>query len=263
MRADHSHMTEDDTLAPPSSAGSKASEISARSNEPEQRARVSQGPSDACENAKEPRRIVRSRRSRWITFRRLILFVVGVLFACLVALGTSFFSFVATLNTAPMDELRSADGIVVFTGGRERITNSLSLLAEGKAKRLLISGVHPETTAEQISRLTERKMALFQCCVDLDRRARDTIGNAAETAAWAHKNEFKSIVVVTSAYHMPRALTELQALLPDVEIIPNPVFHEGLDLRHWYLEGETTKLLLREFVKYTLVRVRVSWNALL
>ncbi|MDD7909475.1 MULTISPECIES: YdcF family protein [Pseudovibrio] len=202
------------------------------------------------------------RRSRLFALKLTLGVILASVLICLASFAISFYGYVAMLNSKPTEAIRAADGIVVFTGGRERISKSLSLLAEGKAKRLLISGVHPDTTVEQISLMTEQKLALFRCCVDLDRKALNTIGNASETANWAHENGFASLVVVTSAYHMPRALAELQALLPEVELIPNSVFHEGLDLRNWYSDPATTKLLLREFVKYTLVRLRVFWYSL-
>ena len=43
-----------------------------------------------------------------------------------------------------------------------------------------------------------------------------TRGNAAETAEWARAHQVRSLIVVTSAYHMPRALAELGRDLPDV-----------------------------------------------
>ncbi len=156
---------------------------------------------------------------------------------------------------------KHADGIVVLTGGRDRVSQSLDLLEVGSAKRLLISGVHPSTSAKQIARLNSKRMRLFDCCVDLDRKALNTIGNAAQTASWVRKNKFSSLLVVTSAYHMPRALEELQVRLPEVELYPSPVYHKELDLEHWYESSSITKLLLREYVKYILVRLRVELDA--
>lgn len=178
----------------------------------------------------------------------------------LVVIGVSFFRFahhVATIRT-PMDP--RADAIVVLTGGTDRVERAVALLVEGRAKRLLISGVHPGTTRKQLASLTAADMPLFDCCIDLDRLAMNTVGNAAETAAWARSHDFKSLLVVTSAYHLPRAQAELQEALPEVELHAYPVYSSGLHLRAWWHNGGTIRLLMREYVKYTLARARIVVN---
>ncbi|WP_371311949.1 YdcF family protein [Pseudovibrio flavus] len=202
---------------------------------------------------------VRKRAFSWRKLlRRLFLAACVSVSLFLVAFFTGFSWFVSSLTPSLEHPPEYAEGIVVLTGGRERISKSLNMLAEGKAKRLLISGVNPQTTAQQIARLTSQQIALFDCCVDLDRKALNTVGNAEETALWVRNNAFDSLLVVTSAYHMPRALLELQHQLPEIELKPAPVFHTGLKLQEWYKSWATTKLLLREFVKYILVRTRVE-----
>lgn len=157
----------------------------------------------------------------------------------------------------PSDEVR-ADGIVVLTGGADRIAGAMTLLAEGRAKRLLISGVHPSTSAQQIGRMVDAGPSLFECCIDLDRRAANTIGNAAETAKWARQNEFTSLIVVTSAYHMPRALAELASAMPDVRLVAWPVATPSVDAARWWSSGDTAALLLGEYVKYMATRARLG-----
>lgn len=151
-----------------------------------------------------------------------------------------------------------ADGIVVLTGGADRVSGAVDLLARGKARRLLISGVHPDTSARQIGRVVDAGPNLFDCCVDLDRRAANTVGNAEETAKWARHNGFGSLIVVTSAYHMPRSLIELGSVLPGVDLVPYPVARPELDLRRWWVRRETVLLLLEEYLKYTAARTRIA-----
>lgn len=162
---------------------------------------------------------------------------------------------VASIRPSP--DVR-ADGIVVLTGGRARISEALELLEKKRAQRLLISGVHPATTARQIVRRTESRQALFACCVDLDRRAQDTIGNATESSKWAESHGFKSLIVVTSAYHMPRSILELRAAMPDMVFHPYPVIGADLNLDNWYRHAGTTRLLLREYVKYIVAWFRTA-----
>ena len=99
---------------------------------------------------------------------------------------------------------------MVLTGGTSRVTDALELLAAGRGKRLLITGVNPGTTTGDIARQTVDYGRLLNCCVDLDYSALNTLGNAVETRRWAIDHDFKSLIVVTSTYHMPRALAELR-----------------------------------------------------
>ena len=109
---------------------------------------------------------------------------------------------------------------MVLTGGSSRVSDAMELLAGGYGKRLLISGVHPTNAASDISRSLPDNQSLLTCCVDLDRSAVNTRSNAAETRRWAHERGFKSLIVVTSNYHMPRAIVELSHAMPDIALIP-------------------------------------------
>lgn len=166
--------------------------------------------------------------------------------------GFLWFSFAVAFWTAPKAPV--ADGILALTGGRDRVLGAVELLEAGRAKRLLISGVHPQTTATDILRATEADRHLFDCCVDLGRTAETTVGNAREAADWMHVNRFSSLIVVTSAYHMPRSLVELRRALPEVRMVPYPVARPDLNLRTWFLHPATARVLFQEYVKYVITR---------
>jgi len=142
-----------------------------------------------------------------------------------------------------------AEGIVALTGGKTRIAQAVNLLAQGQAKRLLITGVHPSTRASELQRLVPRGAEFFPCCVDLGRAALDTRGNAVETGAWVTKHGFSSLIVVTSAYHMPRALIEFAWVMPEVHLIPHVVTSPRLHIDNWWSRA-TWRLLFFEYVKY-------------
>ena len=95
--------------------------------------------------------------------------------------------FVLFANTIERDTgvPQAAHGIVALTGGKDRIGEAVRLLADGQAKRLLITGVNPSTNAQQLQDMVPRGNEFFPCCVDLDHAALDTTGNAAETKDWA------------------------------------------------------------------------------
>ena len=119
-------------------------------------------------------------------------------------------------------------GIVVLTGGEQRLGAAMGLLDKGYGKRLLVTGVNRKIARDRLkSFMGKSAPGLFDCCVDLGREAQDTIGNAQETASWVVSHSYKSIIVVTASYHMPRALTELHYAIPNCEFIPYPVFPTG------------------------------------
>jgi uncharacterized SAM-binding protein YcdF (DUF218 family) len=174
-----------------------------------------------------------------------------------VAAGLGFIGFLSQLRGAEAEPASHADGIVVLTGGSSRVSDAMELLAGGYGKRLLISGVHPTNAASDISRSLSDNQSLLSCCVDLDRSAVNTRSNAAETRRWAHERGFKSLIVVTSNYHMPRAIVELTHAMPDIRLIPFAVVAEKWRDEPWWTSGATVRLLLSEYVKYVAAEVRV------
>jgi len=177
-----------------------------------------------------------------------------VLAAALALFAGGFLVFAHRAATAEPPRAPRADAIVVLTGGRLRIDEALALLDRGSGARLLISGVNESTSRAMLARVTEGPRDLYACCVDLGRQARDTHGNAVETRDWTRARGYRSLILVTSAYHMPRSLAEFRRLMPDVQLIPYPVQHHSLKLGAWARDGETFRLLLSEYLKYLVVR---------
>ena len=145
--------------------------------------------------------------------------------------------FLAQLQSDETPPKNPADGIVVLTGGSSRVADAVDLLASGYGKRLLISGVHWSNSAGEISRSLRDNKSWLACCVDLDYSAVDTRGNAAETRRWAQERGFRSLIVVTSNYHMPRAIVEFSHSMPDVLLIPFPVIGEKWRDEPWWASG--------------------------
>jgi len=173
--------------------------------------------------------------------------------ACLFALVLLIIGFIVFANGVDREHSepqRSADGIAVLTGGMSRIDEAMTLLAEGKAKRVLITGVNRTTTTEELKELASQGDQYFTCCVDIDKEARNTIDNATETSEWVALHHYGSIIVVTSNYHMPRALAELARVMPGVTLIPYSVVDNNVHLERWWTYPGTTRLLLSEYLKY-------------
>src|ERR1700760_2930201 len=207
---------------------------------------MSSPPDDSANEAPEAPR--RSRFGAGIVFALAIGFVVT---------AVGFVGFISQLRGAEAKPAQAADGIVVLTGGSSRVSDALELLADGYGQRLLISGVHPTNDVSDISRSLPDNQSLLTCCVDLDRSAVNTRSNAAETRRWVRERNFKSLIVVTSNYHMPRAIVELSHAMPDVTLIPFAVVGDKWREEPWWTSGATMRLLLSEYVKYVAVEMRV------
>ncbi len=196
-------------------------------------------PADAAHMAvKKPR----NRKTAWAKF---FAFVVG-LFSGLILTG--FFFFVRTVTTQSYPEvIPQADGIVVLTGkGGGRLDAGADLLRNGHGERLLISGVNRNVTREDVLNILALPEDLSACCVDLD-FAVDTIENAKETAIWAEALAFDHIILVTSAYHMPRAQVEITAARGRMRITPYPVSQAYT--KNWWKQKSQIKRLVQEYGK--------------
>ncbi|HYS50234.1 MAG TPA: YdcF family protein [Xanthobacteraceae bacterium] len=196
-------------------------------------------------------------RSRFVRLMRGLWRAMAVaVLACILAFAGGFLWFVAHVPTAEVVLDRNADGIVVLTGGASRIADGVELLAAGRAKRLLISGAHRATSSGEIARLVPEYGRLIACCVDLDHSV-NTSGNAVETRRWVEDRGFRSLIVVTSSYHMPRTMAELARRMPTVVLVPFPVVTDKMRSDAWWSSAATAKLLFSEYLKYIVAQVRM------
>jgi uncharacterized SAM-binding protein YcdF (DUF218 family) len=193
--------------------------------------------------------------ARWIGFLTMTAAAVGA-----VLLVGGYFWFVSNIVDEEVTLDHNADGIVVLTGAAARIPDAIELLAAERGKRLLITGVHRATSAREIARLTPLYSGYFACCIDLDRSALNTFGNAIETKRWAREHNFNSLIVVTSNWHMPRAMAELEHQLPDTKLTPFPVISAKVRSEPWWTNLVTARFLFAEYLKYlfALTRMRLD-----
>jgi len=157
----------------------------------------------------------------------------------------------------PTAEPTAADAIVALTGGSDlRLEVATRLLEAGKGRRLLVSGVNRLVTRRDIWAVTGAAKPLFDCCIDLGFTAADTIGNARESAEWVRSLGYRSLILVTADYHMPRALMDLKAALPEATIIPYPVATTDLDAQHWQSTNGGARRMALEYCKYLAILAR-------
>jgi uncharacterized SAM-binding protein YcdF (DUF218 family) len=199
-------------------------------------------------------------RRRRRGLRRLLPRLLTILLIAFAAWLGGLFYFAALIPDAVEDAGTATDGIVVLTGGSDRLHEGLRLLAEGKATQLLISGVHREATLDDLLKIGEPPPNLspqtIQCCITIGHQAGNTTGNAAEAAEWAAAKGIHSLRLVTADYHMPRSLLEFSLAMPDVRIQPHPVFPDVVKRDEWWLWPGSASLVVSEYHKYAATRVR-------
>ncbi len=177
-----------------------------------------------------------------------------LLTAWLVGLG----AYTSAMPQTLQDKTTQTDAIVVLTGGSERLEVGLALLERGLAQQLFLSGVGGEVTLDD---LRETALDVPDHLIDrvtLGHAALDTVGNARETADWMKTMGFKSLRLVTAAYHMPRALLELHAAMPEIQIIPNPVFPKTVKQTEWWKWRGTALLMAEEYTKFLVAWLRAK-----
>jgi uncharacterized SAM-binding protein YcdF (DUF218 family) len=189
--------------------------------------------------------------------RQLMRMTLGLVAAVSCALLAGLAIFIVRLDHDVPRPIH-ADGIVALTGGSERISEAVELLAQGFAGRLLVTGVNQAITGNEIARLTPRFVDEFGCCVDLGYEAQNTEGNALEAQRWARAHNMRSLIVVTSAYHMPRALAEIAHVLPGVALVAYPVVSAKSRPNEWWHDMAIMRLLAYEYAKYLVALARMN-----
>lgn len=184
---------------------------------------------------------------------RLLMAAIAIAF---ILLGAGFLWFTHNISQ-PNGTILKADAIVVVTGESSRIGDAINLLARGKGKRLLISGVNTTTSKNDLRRMFSGHDKFFACCVDLDHQALNTRGNAAYSAQWISRHNFKSLILVTSTYHMPRALAEFSNSMPGVKLRGAAARVKNIHFDRWWAHPATAKLLAIEYAKYLLALLRI------
>ena len=206
---------------------------------------------------------VRPKRRR--VWPRVLVALTGVLAALAAAAWIGgLVWFADTIPDTVDDPATATDAIVVLTGGSQRVQSGLQLLAAGKAKKLFVSGVYHSTDVMALLRAARQSPDSVQCCIVLGHAADNTLGNALETAAWMRREDFRSLRLVTAAYHMRRGLLEFSRAMPEVRIIPHPVFSENVKRERWWAWPGTLWLIVGEYDKYlaALARPWVSGDLL-
>jgi len=189
------------------------------------------------------------RKRRHFSLLRLLR-QIAVWFFVLWLAGFAVF-LVAVFTSSPPNPLPPADGIVALTGGDDRLSQAMALLADHQAPRLLISGAGRGTYLGDFTKDDAAAATKYAADITIGHMAGTTHGNAVETANWVAAHHMRILIIVTADYHMPRALQEMQAALPDVTLIPYPVRPPAM---RKMLSLPTLRMLAGEYTKYLAVR---------
>ena len=190
-----------------------------------------------------------NRRGQLMIFTGVLVIVVWIM---------GLIWFVDEVPTNRTEDLTRTDAIIVLTGGTGRLEAGLQLLSEGYAKLLFISGVARGIDVQALLKLVSRNRNDFECCIVVGYRADNTAGNAVETTKWIVENKFDSLRLVTASYHMPRSLFEFRRKMPNIKIVPHPVFPPQFKRQSWWRWPGSAQLLASEFNKYLLSKIGLT-----
>ncbi len=177
---------------------------------------------------------------------RIVALALGTL---LLAWVVGFFWYL-TLAAGTAPARAHAQGIVVLTGGADRVRTALRLLRDGYARLLLVSGIGGGADLEALGRHAGFDPRPLASRITLGRGAASTYGNAAEAAAWSRAHRIRSLILVTAFYHMPRALIEFRRALPSVRLTPYPVRPPGMRRRDGLGSWAGARLMGVEYMKF-------------
>ena len=201
---------------------------------------------------RRPRRPVRSERAIKLLTTVVVVAVVWIF---------GLFQFADEIPARVVDVTTRTDAIVVLTGGSLRLGTGLDLLSQGLADNLFISGVYQGIDVRKLLKIVKRKPEELENSISIG-IATNTTGNAMETRVWMASGKFRSMRLVTAAYHLPRSLLEFRNAMPGLTIIPHPVFPEHVKRERWWTWPGTASLLISEYNKFLLAWVRHGFGRL-
>lgn len=191
-------------------------------------------------------------------YRRIILFLSGIILGCVGLWFGGLAWFAWKINSYQQNIDTQTQAVAVLTGGRHRVAEGINILNNHLADKLFISGVPQKVKLADIERQAGVK-AYNKYKVELGYKATDTVGNAAEIKDWVLKNKIKSLRLITSNYHIPRAMEELSVYQLPTVIVVHPVYSQKV-AKHWWRFGGTFRLIAGEYNKflYTFIHHRVQ-----
>ena len=154
--------------------------------------------------------------------------------AILLVYAFGFLGFAVTLPKPLAGQ--PTDAVIVPTGGPGRIARGLDIVERDLAKQLFVSGVDPEVKPGEFAAEFDVSSRTMECCVTLGYLAVDTRSNAGEAAQWLKENDFTSVRLVTTDWHMARTVSEFSSALPEGTVIEKDAVVSSPELATLFLE---------------------------
>jgi len=166
--------------------------------------------------------------------RRIARTAVGAIVAYLLLFYTPIIWYLAE-PLRVVEPPRPADAIVAFAGGvgesgkagggyLERVKQAVDLYHEGMASRLIFSSGY--TFAFQEADLM-RELAVSHgvpaSAIILETKAANTYENVVFVREILDRHDWRSVLLVSSPYHMRRAILTWKKMAPEITVVPNPV----------------------------------------
>ncbi len=181
----------------------------------------------------------------------LIKAFITLLVIALLAIAMLFIDFTYKTFSYHPREVK-ADAIVVLAGGKGRVEEGVRLYRERKASWLFFIGVDPSVRRSDLYHPQPGDPSPDG--VILEKASRNTLENAIYGREVIMQKNIRSILLITSRYHMKRASILLRNALPrDVAIYAYPVDSHNLK-EAWWNHGGSFHLLFSEFYKYCMFR---------
>ena len=156
--------------------------------------------------------------------------------------------------------------IVILTGGANRIKDGLKIIQDFKNSKninykILVSGTGMGFTKSSLKKKLGPNFnsQLIQCCIDLDGVSKNTLTNASETFKWTSKNVIKEFILITSNYHMPRAILEFKNVMPNLKIYTYAITPKKHDIENWLSSYQTFSLVFTEYCKFIIANLRIKF----
>ena len=156
--------------------------------------------------------------------------------------------------------------IVILTGGANRIKDGLKIIQDFKNSKninykILVSGTGTGFTKSSLKKKLGENFnsQLIQCCIDLDGVSKNTLTNASETFKWTSKNDIKEFILITSNYHMPRAILEFKNVMPNLKIYTYAITPKNHDIENWLSSYQTFSLVFTEYCKFIIANLRIKF----
>ena len=188
-----------------------------------------------------------------------------ILILILVYFLISLFNFKEKILSLQKHSVTLNSNIVILTGGSNRIKDGLKIINNvdifTKANlKILISGTGKGFTKKSLKEMLTLNinLKLLECCIELESISKDTYSNASETYKWVKMNNINKFILITSNYHMPRAILEFKNKMPNLEISTYPITPKSHDITNWLNSSETFSLIFIEYSKLLIASLRIK-----